>query len=101
MNKSLSLVSGLLTTVLLSLFGLVLVPNWHFQELKPVVDADGVSHPRRPDFAALEGCRVYIPEGCIYCHSQQVRAAGFGADIDRNWGSRRSLARDYIFDRPH
>jgi hypothetical protein len=55
MNKSLSLVSGLLTTVLLSLFGLVLVPNWHFQELKPVVDADGVSHPSRPDFAALAG----------------------------------------------
>jgi cytochrome c oxidase cbb3-type subunit 2 len=30
-----------------------------------------------------------------------VRSSAFGADIARNWGQRRSVARDYIFDRPH
>jgi cytochrome c oxidase cbb3-type subunit 2 len=43
---------------------------------------------------------VYIDLGCLYCHSQQVRPEGFGADIDRGWGDRRSVARDYMFDAP-
>ncbi|MEN8661420.1 MAG: cbb3-type cytochrome c oxidase subunit II [Lentimonas sp.] len=45
---------------------------------------------------AQQGKQVYIEMGCIYCHTQQVRRAGFGADIDRNWGPRQSVARDYI-----
>jgi cytochrome c oxidase cbb3-type subunit 2 len=101
MNKWWSLLPGVLATLLFSMTGLVLIPNWHFQELNPVADADGVSHPVKPDSTVLQGRQVYIAEGCIYCHSQQVRAADFGADIDRNWGTRRSVARDYIFDRPH
>jgi Cytochrome C oxidase, mono-heme subunit/FixO len=46
------------------------------------------------------GARVYAANGCIYCHSQQVRAAYAAADIDRKWGDRRSAPRDYIFERP-
>jgi cytochrome c oxidase cbb3-type subunit 2 len=86
---------------LFSLSGLVLIPNWHFEELKPVVDQNGNPHPVAPAGSVLLGREVYISEGCLYCHSQQVRSADFGADIARNWGSRRSVARDYIFDRPH
>jgi cbb3-type cytochrome oxidase cytochrome c subunit len=46
------------------------------------------------------GARVYAANGCIYCHSQQVRAEYAGADIERKWGDRRSAPRDYIFERP-
>src|SRR5438874_6117582 len=46
------------------------------------------------------GARVYAANGCIYCHSQQVRADYAGSDIDRKWGERRSAPRDYIFERP-
>ncbi len=47
--------------------------------------------------AALRGMRVYESLGCLYCHSQQVRPKGFGSDIERGWGRRQSVARDYIF----
>src|SRR5437660_943583 len=46
------------------------------------------------------GGHVYAANGCIYCHSQQVRADYAGADIERGWGNRRSAPRDYIFERP-
>src|SRR5213080_3538664 len=46
------------------------------------------------------GARVYAANGCVYCHSEQVRADYAGADIERKWGDRRSAPRDYIFERP-
>src|SRR5258707_12645660 len=46
------------------------------------------------------GVRVYAANGCIYCHSQQVRADYAADDIERRWGERRSAPRDYIFERP-
>ena len=101
MNKSWSFLAGALATILFSMWGLVLLPNWQFQELKPIVDEHDVSRPVKPEGSVYLGRQVYISEGCIYCHSQQVRSADFGADIARNWGVRRSVARDYIFDRPH
>jgi cytochrome c oxidase cbb3-type subunit 2 len=46
------------------------------------------------------GNHVYVANGCVYCHSQQVRPDYVAADIDRKWGTRRSAPRDYIFERP-
>jgi len=45
---------------------------------------------------AARGKKVYIDLGCIYCHSQQTRRKGFGADYERAWGNRQSVARDYV-----
>jgi cytochrome c oxidase cbb3-type subunit II len=45
---------------------------------------------------AQRGKLVYQDLGCLYCHSQQVRRAGFGSDFERGWGNRQSVARDYI-----
>ena len=45
---------------------------------------------------AQQGKEVYLSMGCIYCHSQQVRRQGFGADYERGWGDRASVPRDYI-----
>ncbi len=36
----------------------------------------------------------------MYCHSQQPRSKGFGADQERFWG-RASVPADYTYDRPH
>lgn len=52
--------------------------------------------PSQPVGLAQQGKDVYIAMGCIYCHSQQIRRAGFGADIDRGWGPRQTVPRDYI-----
>ena len=53
-------------------------------------------YPAKPVGFAEQGKDVYIAMGCVYCHSQQTRRAEFGADIDRGWGGRQTVARDYI-----
>lgn len=45
---------------------------------------------------AQRGKLVYESMGCMYCHTQQVRRKGFGADFERGWGERQSVPRDYI-----
>lgn len=52
--------------------------------------------PRVMPGLAQQGKQVYIDLGCIYCHTQQVRRAGFGGDAERGWGPRASVPRDYI-----
>lgn len=45
------------------------------------------------------GRRVYASNGCIYCHSQQVRDPAFTNDVERGWG-RPSYPSDYLYDSP-
>ncbi len=45
---------------------------------------------------AQRGKLVYEEMGCMYCHTQQVRRQGYGADFERGWGERQSVPRDYI-----
>jgi cytochrome c oxidase cbb3-type subunit 2 len=49
----------------------------------------------------LRGRQVYIANGCVYCHSQQIRDPAFTTDVDRGWGSRPTVPEDYVYDRPH
>lgn len=42
---------------------------------------------------ALAGKHVYIAEGCVACHTQQVR----NADMDRMFGARPGIAADYAY----
>lgn len=41
--------------------------------------------------AAMQGKAIFISEGCIACHTQQVR----NVDMDKMWGPRPSIAADY------
>lgn len=54
-------------------------------------------------YTALQarGRGVYRANGCVYCHSQQVRDPAFTTDIDRGWGPRATVPADYVYDRPH
>ena len=74
---------------------LVLVP----QALLMEVQAPPELRPYTP--SQLAGRRVYIANGCVYCHSQQVRDPSFTTDVDRGWGSRATVPADYVYDRPH
>ncbi len=47
------------------------------------------SVPLSPD--ALKGKALFVANGCVACHTQQVR----NVDMDKMWGSRPSLAADY------
>lgn len=101
MNKSLLIFVGVLFTVVFSLSGLVLVPDWQFSGIGPFL-AEGAdpseAYPQPLSGGAEQGHAVYVDLGCVYCHSQQVRPEGFGADINRGWGNRRTVMRDYLFE---
>lgn len=43
---------------------------------------------------AQEGKKLYIANGCVACHTQQVR----NLDMDKTWGKRPSVAADYALN---
>src|SRR5439155_22427507 len=92
---------GIFGTFAFSWIGLTVIPTWQIGHLNPESDEEGTDVYPRPQSGMFErGGRVYAANGCVYCHSQQVRADYIADDIDRKWGNRRSAPRDYIFERP-
>jgi cbb3-type cytochrome oxidase cytochrome c subunit len=92
---------GIFGTFAFSWVGLTVIPNWQIGHLDPQSDEEGTDiYPMPQSGMVQQGARVYAANGCIYCHSEQVRADYAGADIERKWGGRRSAPRDYIFERP-
>src|SRR6266704_3011470 len=101
MKRIAPLFLGILGTFAFSWFGLILIPNYQIGHLEPQTDEEGNDpYPAPKSGMADRGRRIYAANGCVYCHSQQVRPDYASADIDRKWGDRRSAPRDYIFDRP-
>src|SRR5438876_1382865 len=95
------LVLGIFGTFAFSWVGLILIPNLQIGHLDPQMDEEGTDvYPAPKSGMADRGRKIYTANGCIYCHSQQVRADYAASDIDRKWGERRSAPRDYIFARP-
>ena len=88
------LLMGAVAILVFAIVVLVIVPVTSLERPKP-------SARLRPyEGTVAEGRRVYIREGCVYCHSQQVRDSAFTNDERRGWG-RPSVATDYAYDRPH
>ena len=82
-----------------SWLGMTVVPNLQIGSLNPQTDEDGGDvYPSPGSGMALRGAQVYAANGCVYCHSQQVRPDYGGSDLERKWGERRSAPRDYIFE---
>lgn len=92
---------GIFGTFAFSWIALTVIPTWQIGHLNPESDEEGTEIYPRPQSGMFErGGHVYAANGCVYCHSQQVRADYAANDIERKWGNRRSAPRDYIFDRP-
>ena len=105
MDRGMVIFLGVLLTFTSSWLGLVFAPLIQINKQEPFVDEQGAvttSYPRPLGGAALRGMQIYKQNGCMYCHSQQIRAETFGnnADIKRGWATRRTVARDYMYDRP-
>jgi cytochrome c oxidase cbb3-type subunit II len=99
-NKLTGLFFGVFFLFGVSWLGLVAYPYLTFAGLRQSKDdATGALAPLGNPGTAAQGARVYAANGCFYCHSQYVRAKDEGSDIDRKWGTRRTVARDYMFDR--
>jgi len=105
MDRGMVIFLGALLTFTSSWLGLVFAPLIQLNQQQAFNDDQGgssTSYPRALSGAALRGQKIYQKNGCMYCHSQQIRAETFGnnADIQRGWATRRTVPRDYLFDKP-
>jgi cytochrome c oxidase cbb3-type subunit 2 len=101
MNRAVLVFVGVFLTFSSAWLGLVFFPYQQLGTIAPQVDeVTGEMNP--PPYSGLElaGRKVYIDEGCHYCHSQQVRGGHWNADLRRGWGPRRSVPLDYVHDDP-
>ena len=97
MKNGLVLFLGVFGTLALSWAGLLLAAHKQIGALPQFRDPiEQTVNPAPLTGIADQGRFVYQDLGCATCHTQQVRFAGFGADIERKWGERGSFARDYI-----
>lgn len=94
MKSEFKLLTGAMVMLSLSTSALVVVP---YLQVRNIAPAEGL---KPYTSAQLRGRDVYIANGCVYCHTQQPRAQGFGPDLARGWG-RATVAADYVYDRPH
>jgi cytochrome c oxidase cbb3-type subunit II len=97
MNRAPLIFLGVFFTLAFSWTGIVLTNQISYGSLTPYYDeAESTIYPEVTPGVAERGKLVYQDLGCVYCHTQQVRRPGFGTDIERGWGDRQSVPRDYI-----
>lgn len=93
MTRLLSLVIAMVAIIVFAANVLVFIPRSMLSrleappQLKPYSDTE------------LAGRQVYIANGCLYCHSQQVRDDRITNDASRF--GRVSVPADYVYDNPH
>ena len=101
MQKPSTLFTGVFGAFVVSCGAMVLIPHSQLGGLQPQVQWDegqnfpADAYPQNRHFAGRD---VYVSQGCFYCHSQQVRDPQYGPDMERGWGVRRTVARDYIHE---
>ena len=94
MTRALTIVIGALIMLAMATLVLVAIPYRELQTETPPAALKPYT------LAELRGRATYVSLGCVYCHSQQPRAAGLGSDQARGWG-RPSVPADYAYDYPH
>jgi cytochrome c oxidase cbb3-type subunit 2 len=100
MKNGLVIFTGAFATLALSWAGVVLTAHQQYGALTQYKDpAEETLWPQPLNGLAAQGNAVYQDLGCVACHTQQVRREGFGGDVARKWGTRQSVARDYIGER--
>jgi len=104
MNNGPLLFLGLFVTMACSWLSFVLGPQLQIGDMRPttniVVGASGQIYPNPEPGAARQGAEIYRANGCVSCHTEQVRPRDLGSDINRGWGLRRSTGYDYLFEQP-
>jgi cytochrome c oxidase cbb3-type subunit 2 len=116
MNNIFKFSFGILSTLAFAWLAFVVGANLQFGDLSPEAEyfedngsrpTDAELFPKDMPGLAKQGAEEYLSLGCVSCHTQQVRlftnkdAEGnkiveAGIDIQRGWGKRASMARDYI-----
>ena len=73
-----------------------LVPSPQALEEDGSIPADADLYPVELAGLAKQGAEEYASLGCVTCHTQQVRRVETGFDVERGWGKRPSVPRDYV-----
>jgi len=81
-NTSLSVFAGL--SILIAV-----VPAYQMQKTQPLPSMQPMTE------AQVKGLDRYISEGCVACHTQQVR----NIEMDKVWGGRPSVPSDYYYSK--
>ncbi len=82
-------VLALLGFLILSL-GVAIFPAYQSQNnTEPLPEMEPMSE------VELRGLQLFIKEGCVACHTQQVRSI----EMDKTWGSRPSIPSDYYYSK--
>ena len=70
----------------------------YLEENKSIPKGADLFPKSMPGVAQL-GAKEYLSLGCVTCHTQQVRTIESGFDVERGWGQRPSVPRDYILQK--
>ena len=82
MNNGPLLFFGILVTLASSFWGLLLAPQLQIGGQQPVVlESTGQFYPPTRPGLAQQGAEVYRAQGCVECHSQQVRQTGVDFEV--------------------
>ncbi len=81
-NTSLGVFAGLSILV-------AVIPAYRMQQTQPLPSMQPMTE------AQTKGLDLYISEGCVACHTQQVR----NIEMDRVWGGRPSVPSDYYYSK--
>ena len=73
-----------------------LMPSPQALEEDGSIPADADLYPVELAGLAKQGAEEYASLGCVTCHTQQVRRVETGFDVERGWGMRPSVPRDYV-----
>lgn len=99
MNRLPSLIIGIILTFAASWAGVVAYSYLQLGRLEPVVDeSSGETNPPPLPGLVAAGQRVYAANGCVTCHSQQVRSNS--SDVAKKLGPRPTVARDFLREQP-
>ena len=105
MNNLAKFTFGIFSTLGIAWLAFVVGARSQYGDLVPtaeVLEEDG-SIPDGSDLypinlsgLAKQGAEEYAALGCVSCHTQQVRRVETGFDVERGWGKRPSVPRDYV-----
>ncbi|MAL85256.1 MAG: hypothetical protein CMI23_02730 [Opitutae bacterium] len=105
MNNIFKFALGILSTLVFAWLAFVVGARAQFGDLEPTsstlnedgsIPEDADLYPKAFSGIAQQGAVEYVSLGCATCHTQQVRLVEAGFDVERGWGKRPSVPRDYI-----
>ena len=108
MNNLAKFIVGIFLTLGIAWLAFVVGARSQYGDLSPtasVLEDDGTVAEDAELFPvalpgiAQQGAKEYASLGCVTCHTQQVRRVETGFDVERGWGLRPSVPRDYVLQK--